>query len=264
MKVFGYVYKITNLINFKVYVGITTCTISKRWNEHKHNALRNKKRTHLSLAIKKYGIENFKIDSIKKCYSYNQLYRAEVYFIKHFCSNDRTNGYNNSTGGEISSKGARHSDETKRRISELQKGKHNSPRTEFGKGEKHFNYGRSLPDCVKDKISKSNKGKKLSESTKEKLRAIKGIKHWGYGKKRPIETRNKISAANIGRKHSDEFKKKISELKKGNKNMLGKKHTEEAKLKNRIAHLGKKHTIEQRKQRSLIFKEWWKKRKASK
>lgn len=261
MEIVGYVYKITNLVNFKVYIGITTCTLKKRWNEHRHAALKNKKYTHLCLAIKKYGQDNFKIDQIKKCYSYNDLYRSEIYFIKHFESNNRSKGYNNSTGGEHSAKGIKHSVETRKKISEIQKGRHNSPGTEFGKGEKHLNYGRSLPDCVKEKISKSHIGKKLSEKTKEKLRKYKGNSHWGYGKKLSDETKAKISKANKGRKHTDEFKRKISLLKRGNKNMLGKKHTEESKEKNRIAHLGKKKTSEQKRKISKSIKKWWSKRK---
>lgn len=264
MDIVGYVYKITNLVNEKIYIGVTTCTIKKRWKEHRHNSIRNKKRNHLSLAIKKYGIDNFKIESIKKCYSYNQLYRSEVFFIKSLNSNDRTKGYNNSTGGERSAKGAKHSDETKRRLSEMQKGKHHSPSTEFGKGVNHFNYGRNLPDCVKEKISNSHKGKKLSEETKNKLKKYRGKIHWGYGRNLSKETKAKIGKAHTGRKHSDEFKRKISLLKRGNKNMLGKKHTEEAKKKNRLAHLGKKETLEHKNKISESIKKWWTKRKKNK
>lgn len=261
MQIIGYVYRITNLINNKIYIGITTCSIKKRWNEHKHSYLKNKKSTHLYSALKKYGHENFKIESIKKCYSYNQLYRSEIFFIKKFNSNNRLIGYNNSTGGEYSSKGMKHSEATKKKLSEIQKGKHYSPATEFGKGEKHFNYGRRLADCIKEKISKSNKGKKLSEETKEKLRKYKGENHWGYGRKLSEETKNKIGLANRGRKHTDEFKAKISFLKRGNKNMLGKRHTQETKNKISQSKLGKKYINARKIKHKDIMKKWWANRK---
>lgn len=68
------------------------------------------------------------------------------------------------------------------------------------------------------KISKTQKGKKLSE-----------------------EARKKISEANKGRKRSEETRQKLSEAHKGQESwMKGKQHTEESKEKNRLAHLGKK------------------------
>lgn len=57
----GYIYKITNLINDKVYIGQTTTTINNRWSQHKTH---KDKRSHLRSALDKYGIENFKIEEV--------------------------------------------------------------------------------------------------------------------------------------------------------------------------------------------------------
>ena len=57
------VYKITNTINDKVYIGITKCTLSKRWAEHKCKS--KSLCSHLYLSIKKYGTSFFKIESIE-------------------------------------------------------------------------------------------------------------------------------------------------------------------------------------------------------
>lgn len=60
----GYIYKITNNINSKVYIGQTIGTIEKRFNEHKRAAIKG---CHYALhrAIKKYGIDNFSVEEIE-------------------------------------------------------------------------------------------------------------------------------------------------------------------------------------------------------
>lgn len=121
------VYKITNLINQKIYFGITKCTLSKRWNEHKHNSVQAKKQSHLNKAIKKYGLTNFKMELIKECTSENEMYETEIFYIKTFNSNDRLIGYNNSKGGEKSSAGKRLSDKERKVISEYQKNRKREP-----------------------------------------------------------------------------------------------------------------------------------------
>lgn len=60
----GYIYKITNLINGKCYVGRTTAKkIDRRWTEHKSKA-KNRPRTIIEHAIAKYGSENFKFEKL--------------------------------------------------------------------------------------------------------------------------------------------------------------------------------------------------------
>jgi len=53
------IYKITNIINGKIYVGKTTRSLKDRWNRHIYDALSNRLDTHFSRAIRKYGPENF-------------------------------------------------------------------------------------------------------------------------------------------------------------------------------------------------------------
>lgn len=98
----GYIYKITNLINEKVYIGQTTTTIDHRWGQHK--TYRNK-RNHLYSALDKYGIDNFKIEEISH-YTRNTkekliqiLNKKEIYYIAKYNSINPDFGYNISIGG---------------------------------------------------------------------------------------------------------------------------------------------------------------------
>lgn len=58
-----YIYKITNALNGKMYIGKTSSTIEERWKEHRQEATRqSKKHRPLYSAIQKYGADNFIIE----------------------------------------------------------------------------------------------------------------------------------------------------------------------------------------------------------
>lgn len=95
----AFIYKITNKINGKVYIGKTERTIEIRWKEHQKNAKYEEKLFHIPLykAFNKYGIENFSIEYIEECAT-NILNEREQYWIKFFDSCG--NGYNCTLGGD--------------------------------------------------------------------------------------------------------------------------------------------------------------------
>lgn len=92
----GYIYKITNSINNKVYIGQTRQTIKQRWSGHKHSVLVSE--APLYRAMRKYGIENFQITTILECNN-EQLNDKEIYYIQHYNS-FVPNGYNATFGGK--------------------------------------------------------------------------------------------------------------------------------------------------------------------
>lgn len=94
----GFIYKITNNINGKVYIGQTIKTIKKRWQQHICNSSKPYfQQIVLYKAMKKYGKENFYIEPIEEIDN-SQLDEREKYWIKYY--NSYKNGYNSTIGGK--------------------------------------------------------------------------------------------------------------------------------------------------------------------
>jgi group I intron endonuclease len=109
----GCIYKITNLINGKLYIGLSRNTAEHRFKGHLYSIKGNSK-TYLSKAIRKYGVENFKVETICKCNKIESLKVLEKYYIKKFKSK-YPNGYNLTDGGD-GVFGYHHTEETKKKI----------------------------------------------------------------------------------------------------------------------------------------------------
>lgn len=101
----GYIYKITNNINDKVYIGQTIGPIQNRWRQHQLSAsTENKKKImdgKLQRAFRKYGIEHFQIEQVEECAN-ELLNERECYWIEHY--NSLRKGYNSTIGGANSTK----------------------------------------------------------------------------------------------------------------------------------------------------------------
>lgn len=92
----AYIYKITNDINGKIYVGKTYQSIDKRFKEHIKDSKRQRcKNRPLYRAINKYGVEHFHIDKIEET---NFPEEREQYWIQYF--NSYHKGYNATLGGD--------------------------------------------------------------------------------------------------------------------------------------------------------------------
>lgn len=93
----SFIYKITNLLNNKCYIGKTDIhTIQERFKEHIKDSKKYSERP-LYRAFNKYGIENFKIEEIEQCNIQNSCER-EKYWIEYYGS--FKNGYNATLGGD--------------------------------------------------------------------------------------------------------------------------------------------------------------------
>jgi hypothetical protein len=211
------VYKITNLLNNKIYIGK-----DKTNNPNYFGSgllIRN--------AIKKYGKENFTKDILEFCSSEEQLNEKERYWIDYYKSYNRDIGYNLTLGGDggdtftnslkqeqtkeklrQNSTGKKHSEESRLKISKAREGKGNGM---FGKVP--WNKGSELSDQTKEKIGQKNKGKLLGIPKSEHVK--KCVSDAQKGKSKSNDHKQKISDALIGRKLKTETIKKMSESKKG-------------------------------------------------
>ncbi len=87
------IYKITNLVNNKVYIG-SSKNIENRFYNHKIKLKKNKHiNKHLQSAFNKYSIINFKFEILREC-SIGILRRAEQFYINKYQSINNKYGYN--------------------------------------------------------------------------------------------------------------------------------------------------------------------------
>jgi group I intron endonuclease len=89
-----YIYKITNNINKKIYIGKSTDS-----RPHKKISYYGSGKL-IQLAIGKYGVENFTKEIIDTCCTNEELCQKEIYWISYYNSSDLNIGYNISNGGD--------------------------------------------------------------------------------------------------------------------------------------------------------------------
>lgn len=223
------IYKIVNLVNDKFYIG-STAHKKVRFREHRKQLRGNRHHCkHLQAAWNKYGEEKFDFRVVEEVPQAVSLQTVEDRWLKeHF---GKPYCYNSGAAAVAPWRGIY--------------------------GANHFNFGKTMSDGQKDKISQSLKkfyaedylnhprvGRTHSEEAKAKISAAKlanPTRAW-LGKERDAEARKKIGDAqrgkpkNPGRKVSEEGRAKIrANIEAGRSHMhwLGRTHTEESKEKMR-------------------------------
>ena len=177
----GVIYKITNTLNGKPYVGKTKQKPEKRITQHKYDS--RKGSLGIGAAIRKYDWENFSVEVLETC-PVEKLNEREMFWIRELNSKS-PNGYNLTDGGDT---GSKISEESRARMSVAKKGKPSKRK------------GKTLTEEHKAKISATkkgtpahNKGKHMSEAQKAILSAAnKGENNPNYGKHPTPETIAKI------------------------------------------------------------------------
>ena len=181
------IYKITNLVNNKVYIGASK-NIEKRWGAHRNG------HSDLAKEFQTFGLDNFKFEVLLECPE-DMLCQWERDMICLYDADDPEKGYNCKNDRPYSLKrtealkGRKLSEETKRKISESHKGK------------PAWNKGIPCSDESRRKMSESHKGKPVwnkgiphSEETRSKMsEALRGRKVWNKGIPLSEETKRKKS-----------------------------------------------------------------------
>ena len=95
----AYIYCITNLINNKQYIGKTTYSVTKRFQEHCKDSQKERcEKRPLYDAMNKYGIENFIVEELLQCDEL-ELNSYEILFIEKYNTYGKS-GYNATKGGD--------------------------------------------------------------------------------------------------------------------------------------------------------------------
>lgn len=197
MQVYGIIYMIRNNVNGKIYFGQTIKKKGFKGRYENGEWWRFSDNSHLKNSAEKYGHENFTvIEEFDVAYSKQELDLLEDLYICMYDTMNRQFGYNKRRGGshgklsqeskdKIAQKvggelnpmyGKKHSDETKRIISEKQTGRF--------VGEKSYMYGKKKPAEQIEKMKQTRKQKGLDASELNPM----------YGKEHSDEAKAKMSA----------------------------------------------------------------------
>lgn len=223
------VYKHTNLVNNKVYIGKTCRKPEYRWNEGKGYRYQS----HFWHSIQKYGWHNFLHEIIQANLTSDEASDLEKTLIKHYNSIDPNHGYNQTAGGE-GMLGWHHTEESLEKIR-----KSNSTR---GVSEKTRQKMRAI---MKEKYKDGNtpfRGKKHKQSTKAEISRL-SVERW-----KNEEYRSKMMVI----MRSEERNRKISDKKKElwndpeyRRQMVEYASSEENKKRVSEFFKGRKHTAEE-------------------
>jgi len=173
------IYKIENKKNSKVYIG-QSWDVERRRKGHKACAMRGVKH-HLYDAMRKYKIKNFDFEQIFVCFpgviKQEELDALEQYYMAAYNSLDSEYGYNNKDAGSH----GKHSEESRRKISEAMKGKkrseeHQRKLSEARKGYKHSKEAKRKMSEAKEGSSGHNNRGTLCITTGEVFPSVKAAK----------------------------------------------------------------------------------------
>ncbi len=155
------IYKITNLINKKVYIGQSTDILGRFKDYKKLRNCETQKRLYNSFVC--HGLENHKFEILTEC-DEDQLNNFERYYQDLYNVTDRKCGLNLKLTKSTDRSG-KMSEESKRKMSESAKKISNETRKKMSDSKK----GKKHTKETKIKMSDAKKGKKKSDNTKQKM-----------------------------------------------------------------------------------------------
>lgn len=97
-----YIYKLTNKINNKIYIGKAN-DVKIRWNSHIKSSFKESNHSYnypIHCAIRKYGADNFNVEIIDTAETTKEINEKEKYWINKYNSRNNDIGYNLAAGGD--------------------------------------------------------------------------------------------------------------------------------------------------------------------
>lgn len=218
------IYKLTNLSNNKIYIGATTEGAAYRFKRHVTKA-NSGGTTPICEAIRKYGENNFKIETIELCKNLAHMNERENYWIVLLGATNPEIGYNSKAGGGVRFQ----SDETKNKIGVLHRGKVSESRIPILQYDINGIFVKEYPSI--DEAAKSNNISKTSIYRVLRKQAMKPSKKNPYvwilspenreDIKMQIDIKDYYVDLNYTVKQSDAFKLKRKERLVENGDMNG-------------------------------------------
>lgn len=204
------IYKITNNITGECYIG-QSVDIPRRIMEH--FCVNTKPLTPVKEAVIKYGKENFSVDVLEECHDTSTLYERELYWIGKLKPS-----YNVRMGG-AGDESYRHSEETKKRLSESAKRQWQTMSEEQKEALlsnlKGPRIGHEVSVETREKLRQANLGKKLwtPELLKKRKGTIETKKAAGWKKAKPKEPMRRAPiVCNETGKHYPNVKEAASDM----------------------------------------------------
>lgn len=270
------VYLVTNTINEKRYVGITSQTLKKRQQGHLADVEKNRYKCVFHRAICKYGMQSFRFEHIASCSSWDDACETEKYLIKNL-STQHPSGYNQTAGGEgaygvivseetrqkrsKAARGRRHSDESKVKMRLHQQESWQDPiqRQRFIESFKKRKYSKEYRDRMAEWARTFHTGRKQTfEEIEKRMLSIRGKKQRpevirATSDRQKIfysdpQHRKELSIRMSGKKRSDKFREECRDR------QLGKKCSLATRQRMSESHSGKKLSSEGRKNMSVAAK----------
>jgi hypothetical protein len=197
------IYRVTNQVNGKVYIGKTVQPMRKYWRDQLSAAIRGLVgKRYLYNAIRKHGPDAFAVEVIHRARTPEELSAMETFFIVLHQSHRPENGYNLAMGGEGFSPGGlnpRAGNRALKGTAHPMFGRHHSENSNRRNRDAHLGIKASLE--TRALLSLKRKGGKSSLETRKRVAASKLVKRFPKlsealrGKPKSEQARRSMSAA---------------------------------------------------------------------
>lgn len=222
-EVYGYVYMVKNLVNGKLYFGITVNDFDTRYNGNITKYTHNE---HLKNSIEKYGIENFEINKeFDVAYTEDDLWDLEDMYICLYNTLDSKYGYNKKRSGSKHKGNGRPNKETREKLGVASKNAWLDPNSKFNSlefrkqksenvmGEKNPMYGKcgELNSLYGTNLTEERK-QILSEQKKEHWENIDSVYNTETYRQRLSQGISNAWNNPNSKYHTDEYQQRLKKM----------------------------------------------------